>query len=218
MQQYRINTCVPESCCVSAVAIADGQLKITLENGQEFTAALPADEKVVVSGELRGEAIQLKNEAGRVVSTINLSSLIPDTKADRFLSEVAYRDADKKLVFTTSAQGEANRTFEVAVEDFMRAATDATLTGNGTTASPLSVVSASPTNKGIVELATPTEAKGGTDSTRAVTPAGLKVALDAALDAAAPTAASAQTAGVVKLGDRVLANDGKTVLGYLVNV
>lgn len=171
MKQYRILTCEPESCCVSAVTIDGGKLKITLENGQEFTAALPVDEKGVVSGELRGEAIQLKNEAGKVVSTIdlsgltpdglvasgvlsgsnlllkdpdgvtlstiNLSSLVPAAKADRFLSRVTYDNRSKKLLFTTSAQGEEDRNLEVNVSDLLPVVAQGGIIGVGTTADPL---------------------------------------------------------------------------------
>jgi hypothetical protein len=56
------------------------------------------------------------------------------------------------------------------------------LTSDGTTwasTAPSSVVDASETAKGIVELATTAEAVTGTDTERAVTPAGLKAATDA---------------------------------------
>ena len=57
------------------------------------------------------------------------------------------------------------------------------------------IESASTSKSGIVELATVTEAKAGTDSSRAVTPAGLS----AAIDDYAPVAASTTQSGIVEL-------------------
>lgn len=74
------------------------------------------------------------------------------------------------------------------------------LTSDGTTwasTAPASVVDASETAKGIVELATTAEAVTGTDTARAVTPAGLKAATDAlnlsAVTLGAPAAATSGT-------------------------
>ena len=53
--------------------------------------------------------------------------------------------------------------------------------------------------KGIVELATGDEAKKGTDSARAVTPAGLKAATDALNVPAAPASATTSKKGIVEL-------------------
>lgn len=67
--------------------------------------------------------------------------------------------------------------------------------------------SASTTVKGIVEMATVTEARAGTDTTRAVTPAGLKGAID---DIVIPTYGSATTTsqGLVELATTSEANAG----------
>ena len=65
---------------------------------------------------------------------------------------------------------------------------DLTLTGAGTPASPwqlsANVAISSSTVKGLVELATDTEATAGTDTTRAITPANLKAVLAGRLNSA----------------------------------
>lgn len=58
---------------------------------------------------------------------------------------------------------------------------------------------ASETERGIVELATPAEARAGTDSERAVTPAGLEARIDDIPAAAAPPDASKTRKGLVEL-------------------
>lgn len=169
--------------------------------------------ELVDNGILEGSNLILRNSANREVSRVNLGSLIPAAKADRFLSAVTFNNETKTLRFVVSAAGEADTALEVSVSDLIPVATTGAMVGNGTTAQPLNVRPASATAAGVAELATATETKAGTDNTRVVTPAGLKATLD---DVAG--AATTNKAGMVKLGDRVLANDGATVLGRLVNV
>ena len=76
---------------------------------------------------------------------------------------------------------------------------------------------ATTTTSGTIKIATPAEAKAGTDNTRAMTPATTKAVVDDALSSDS-NKATATKLGTVKLGNRALANDGRTVLGYFVNV
>lgn len=87
---------------------------------------------------------------------------------------------------------------------------DATMTGDGTTTSPLSVVVASETLAGIVELASTTEAAAGLANSLAVTPAGL-----AAYVAANVTGAETKvTAGT----NTTVTGTGTTADPYVLNV
>ncbi|MXY18301.1 MAG: hypothetical protein F4Y57_15275, partial [Acidobacteria bacterium] len=88
-----------------------------------------------------------------------------------------------------------------------KAATDGTIyqlkgkAGGGLLAEKRTLPNASTTQKGIVELATDAEAKKGTDTARAVTPAGLKAgvaALPSDLASKVPAAGSADKAYVIK--------------------
>lgn len=76
---------------------------------------------------------------------------------------------------------------------------------------------ATTTTAGVIKVATTTEAKAGTDNTRAMTPATTKAVVDDAFGSDTNKATETKL-GTVKLGNKALANDGSTVLGYFVNV
>lgn len=77
-----------------------------------------ADTPFVDNGELVGSELVLK-QGNTVIDRINLASLVPQIKADRFLSRVVYNKAAKQLVFTTSAQGEQDNTFIIPLDDLI---------------------------------------------------------------------------------------------------
>lgn len=171
---------------------------------------LPPDDKGVVSGVLRGSSLVLLGEGGNEMATVSLASLIPAVQADRFLKSVSYDNATAELVFTTGEGGNTNAdtVFRVSVSDLQPVSTSGThITGNGTGVTPIALnLQALPGDAtlrvhnnglvvdtgnlrvatqavtGIVRLATNQETTAGTSSSVAVTPAGLKAALDARAD------------------------------------
>ena len=75
-------------------------------------------------------------------------------------------------------------------------ATTAPITGAGTAANPFSVQASTTALSGVVELATPAETVTGTDTTRAVTPAGAAAAILASSPCGATAATAAELATV----------------------
>lgn len=125
----------------------DVQLKATdfevEENGAiKLADAVRADlNKYLKSGAVNGGNMLLTLNDDSTV-TIDVSSLVPHVKKDRFLKTVTYNQTDKKLVFTVGSteEGEAkDATLEVAVSDLLPVVAGNGLDGNGTAASPLKV-------------------------------------------------------------------------------
>lgn len=97
--------------------------------------------KYLKSGEVNGGNMVLTLNDDSTV-TVDVSSLVPQVKKDRFLKAVAYNEADKKLVFTVGSTEEGatkDTTLEVAVSDLLPVVAGNGLEGNGTAASPLKV-------------------------------------------------------------------------------
>lgn len=125
----------------------DVQLKATdfevEENGAiKLADAVRADlNKYLKSGAVNdGNMLLTLNDDSTV--TIDVSSLVPHVKKDRFLKTVTYNQTDKKLVFTVGSteEGEVkDATLEVAVSDLLPVVAGNGLEGNGTAASPLKV-------------------------------------------------------------------------------
>jgi hypothetical protein len=113
-------------------------LTFTDTAGNAHTVELDAVPVSYKDAKLNGSTLRFTDTAGNA-HDVNLSSLIPASKADRFLSNVAYDKKAKKLTFTTSATGEADATFEVNVADLLPVAVADGLRGNGTTDDPLKV-------------------------------------------------------------------------------
>lgn len=125
----------------------DVQLKATdfkvEENGAiKLADAVRADlNKYLKSGAVNGGDMLLTLNDDSTV-TIDVSSLVPHVKKDRFLKTVTYNQTDKKLLFTVGSteEGEAkDATLEVAVSDLLPVVAGNGLAGNGTAASPLKV-------------------------------------------------------------------------------
>lgn len=126
---------------LNGVSRSGTTLSFTDTAGNNHTVELDAMPEVPVAykdAKLNGSTLRFTDTAG-ATHDVNLSSLIPASKADRFLSDVAYDKKSKKLTFTTSATGEADATFEVNVADLLPVSVGDGLTGNGTTADPLKV-------------------------------------------------------------------------------
>lgn len=158
----RVNITQPSGVHVTGVDVVDDKLVVACSDGRMETIPLPtqAGARGVVTGRLVGSNLELVGEGDVVLATVALESLIPATKADRFLSNVAYDQAEKQLVFTTEAEGEDAQTITVPMADVIPG-----------------INAASTTQRGIVELATATETQTGTATNLAVTPAGLTSAL-----------------------------------------
>lgn len=99
--------------------------------------------KYIASGAVNGSNLELTREDGSKV-TIDVSTLVPMVKADRFLKEVTYNAADKKLVFTVASfdgteESDTPTVLEVAVGDLLPVVAGDGLEGDGTTANPLKI-------------------------------------------------------------------------------
>lgn len=71
-----------------------------------------------IGAELEGAVLKLS--LGKNTAQVDLSSLIPQGQADRFLSAVSYDEDAKELVFTTSKAGEEDKTFHVPLADVFK--------------------------------------------------------------------------------------------------
>lgn len=90
-----------------------------------------ADTPFVDNGELVGSELVLK-QGIMVIDRINLANLVPQIKADRFLSQVNYKRDQKVLEFVTSAQGERDQIFTIPLDDLINVSVDpASLVGDG---------------------------------------------------------------------------------------
>lgn len=126
---------------LNGVSRSGTTLSFTDTAGNNHTVELDAIPEVPVAykdAQLNGATLTFTDTAG-ATHDVNLSSLIPASKADRFLSDVQYDKKTNKLTFTTSATGEDDATFEVNVADLLPVAVDDGLRGNGTTDDPLKV-------------------------------------------------------------------------------
>ena len=132
---------IPSFDGVTDVAATTLGIRVTMSNGQTkdidlsqiYTAPVAFND---VSRS--GTTLTFTDTAGNT-HDVDLSNLVPAGKADRFLSNVQYDPAAKKLTFTTSATGEADSTFEVNIADLLPVTVGDGLTGNGTANSPVKV-------------------------------------------------------------------------------
>lgn len=187
---------------LKSVARNGTTLTFTDTAGTTHTVELDAMPEVPVSYKdvkLNGATLRFTDTAG-ATHDVNLASLIPASKADRFLSNVQYDSKAKKLTFTTSAKGEADTTFEVNVSDLLPVVATTGLQGDGTAANPLRVDIGSMAGGGLV-------AGAGT----------LNVNYDPATMELKNGKLAAKQPTLPTVGHRLLANDGVTVIGNLIN-
>lgn len=187
---------------LKSVARNGTTLTFTDTAGKAHTVELDAIPDIPVAykdAKLNGSTLRFTDTAG-ANHDVNLASLIPASKADRFLSNVQYDTNAKKLKFTTSATGEADSTFEVNIADLLPVAVGDGLSGDGTAANPLRVDATDLNGAGLKAV----------DNNLAVDydPATMELK-NGKLAAKQPV--------VPAVGHRLLANDGTTVLGNLVN-
>lgn len=136
---------------LKSVARNGATLTFTDTAGNTHTVELDAMPEVPVTykdAKLNGSTLRFTDTTG-ATHDVSLASLIPASKADRFLSKVQYDNATKTLAFTTSATGEADTTFDVSVADLLPVVAGTGLQGDGTEANPLSVKLA--TDSGLVQ-------------------------------------------------------------------
>lgn len=136
---------------LNGVSRSGTTLTFTDTNGGQHSVELEATPEVPVAykdAQLAGSTLTFTDTAGNT-HDVNLASLVPASKADRFLSNVQYDPVAKKLTFTTSATGEADSTFEVNVADLLPVTVGDGLTGNGTASSPVKVNAAALKGSGI---------------------------------------------------------------------
>lgn len=187
---------------LKSVARNGTTLTFTDTAGKTHTVELDAMPEVPVAykdAKLNGSTLRFTDTAG-ATHDVSLASLIPASKADRFLSNVQYDNKAKKLTFTTSATGEADTTFEVNVSDLLPVVAGAGLQGDGTAASPLRLNVASLAGGGLV-------AGAGT----------LNVNYDPVTMELKNGKLAAKQPVVPTVGHRLLANDGVTVIGNVIN-
>lgn len=90
------------------IVFSEGKLKAV---PQPFSGQVTIENFSLEGSEL---TIKLSNDDEK---TVDLSYLVPAIKADRFLSNVTYNQERNSLIFTTSADGEADTIFEVPLND-----------------------------------------------------------------------------------------------------
>lgn len=187
---------------LKSVARNGTTLTFTDTAGKTHTVELDAVPEIPVAykdAKLNGSTLRFTDTAG-AAHDVNLASLIPASKADRFLSNVQYDTKAKKLTFTTSATGEVDSTFEVNIADLLPVAVGNGLRGDGTAASPLRVDATDLNGAGL-------KAVGNN----------LAVDYDPATMELNNGKLAAKPPVVPTVGHRLLANDGTTVLGNLVD-
>ena len=194
---------------------ADNQLEVVLTNGQTFSVS-KAELEEFLGGNGVSDVIVEDGEL-KVVSADGSKKTVALPTA------TTTRDGIVMLATTAEVTAGTNNTKAVTPAG-VKAATDETLADAKAYAdelarknAPTPVAAATATTAGVIAVATTTEAKAGTDNTRAMTPATTKAVVDDAFGSDA-NKATASKSGTVKLGNRALANDGRTVLGYFVNV
>lgn len=193
----------------------DDQLEVVLTNGQTFSVSKA--ELVEFLGDKGVSDVIVEDGELKVVSadgskkTVALPTATTTSNGVVMLAtpaEVTAGTNDSKAVTPAGVKAATDRTLDDA-----KAYADQLASQN----TPEPVPSATTTTAGIIEVATTDEAKAGTDNSKAVTPAGVKAVVDDALGSEANKATETKL-GTVKLGNRALANDGTSVLGYFVNV
>lgn len=102
------------------------------------------------SFELAGTTLTAKTSGGD--KSIDLAPMLPTVTASTFLKNVV--KTDNKIVFTVGEKGSATNdtTFEIDVSDLLPVQTDnATVKGDGTTASPLNVAISVQANNALIK-------------------------------------------------------------------
>lgn len=92
---------------------------IVAENGV-LKAVLPSDSPITSFELSQPATLKLGVRGVDQPFTVDLSNIVPNTTADRFLSGVTYDNMAKAFVFTTSKDGEDDNEFRVPLADFLR--------------------------------------------------------------------------------------------------
>lgn len=124
---------------VNVATLVDGNT--TVVEGGKIKVNFPEDKQGVTDAELQGSNIVLKNSAGGVVRSLNISDLIPAAASDRFLKAVRYDQANQNFVFTVGDNkgAEHDQTIQVPAGDLIPVTVGDGITGKGTAAEPLKV-------------------------------------------------------------------------------
>lgn len=96
------------------VAVDGDTIKL---DGDILSATIP-EVKNLTSAELNGTSLDLSFGDGSTIS-VDLDSLVPAAKADRFLSDVSYDEESNTFIFTTSEDGENDETISVPIKDIV---------------------------------------------------------------------------------------------------
>lgn len=123
---------VPTAALIKKLVETDETLKATLCSTLAgcITSFIPTK---VSGGHIDGGKLVLTDSNGDTMAEVDISGIVPVTKADRFLSEVTYDDVTKKFVFVTTAGGTDRQTLEVHINDLVSGLTinPADLAGDG---------------------------------------------------------------------------------------
>lgn len=92
---------------------------IVADNGV-LRAVLPSDSPITLFELSQPATLKLGVRGVDQPFTVDLSNIVPNTMADRFLSGVTYDNTAKEFVFTTHKDGEDDQTFRVPLSDFIR--------------------------------------------------------------------------------------------------
>lgn len=96
---------------------------IVADNGV-LKAVLPSDSPITLFELSQPATLKLGVRGVEQPFTVDLSNIVPNTMADRFLSGVTYDNTAKEFVFTTHKDGEDDQTFRVPLADFLRVSQD----------------------------------------------------------------------------------------------
>lgn len=96
---------------------------IVADNGV-LKAVLPSDSPITSFELSQPATLKLGVRGVEKPFTVDLSNIVPNTMADRFLSGVTYDNTAKEFVFTTHKDGEDDQTFRVPLADFLRVSQD----------------------------------------------------------------------------------------------
>lgn len=96
---------------------------IVADNGV-LKAVLPSDSPITSFELSQPATLKLGVRGVEQPFTVDLSNIVPNTMADRFLSGVTYDNTAKEFVFTTHKDGEDDQTFRVPLADFLRVSQD----------------------------------------------------------------------------------------------
>lgn len=125
--------------------VIDPKYFTVTDNGIVLADAVlkPLKDKTIVSGIIANNNVLELNHTDGSKLNINLSAFVPTSVADNYLKRVEYDNTTKELIFTVGSDTKTIGTYRVNVADLVTVASGDGLEGNGTTADPVRIKTAS---------------------------------------------------------------------------